>query len=812
MSDITALEYFGGDELPASVFDKYRDFNTEKNPDQRQRKMAKEFARIEKKKFKKPLSEEFIYECFKNFGYIIPQGSILSGLANPNYVTLSNCYVLESPTDSYGGILSTDEQIVQISKRRGGVGIDISNIRPDKFPTTNASRTSTGIVPFCERYSNSIREVGQNGRRGALMLTVSVHHPQVLDFAEMKLDGTKVTGANISVRLTNEFLQAVKDGTDYEQRFPVNVAPDYIYEGLRIEKPFRRMVDAREVWKRIIHCAWERAEPGLLFWDRIISESPADCYRYLGFETISTNPCGELPLCALDSCRLLVLNLFSFVVNPFTKEAYFDFEKFKKYAQIAQRLMDDIIDLELECIDRIIGKIEKDPESIDIKARELAIWKKIREKCYNGRRTGTGITALGDAIAALGIKYGSDESIEITSEIYRVLKLSAYRCSVDIAKESGPFPIFDSALEQHNPFLLRIKDEDPELYADMQKYGRANIALLTTAPVGSISTMGGPTGYWGTTSGIEPLFTDVPYTRRKKINPTDPGEQIPDFIDELGDKWKHYDVYHAKIKMWMDITGETDYTKSPYYGATADKIDWKARVKLQAAATRHIDHSISSTVNLPKGATEEDVAEIYLTAWQEGCKGITVYRDGCRTGVLVEKQEVKLNHAKKRPQTLPCDVYRFRVKKQPFTVLVGIMDNAPYEVFAFHQDELNKVDVKTGIIHKIKRGKYELRDDEGVNLFKGETLSEQLSDDEAAITRLVSTSLRHNAPLEFVVHQLEKASGGLDSLSIAISRGLKKYIKDGAKVSGEVCEGCGSESLARQEGCVKCLLCGWSKC
>lgn len=803
-----ALAYFNGDELPSDVFLKKYALEGEKTPDDMHRRMAKEFARIERSKFKEPYSEDFIYDCFKNFGKIIPQGSIMFGLGNPNYVSLSNCFLLEKPLDSYSSIHSIDEQLTQISKRRGGVGIDISNLRPAGSPTSNSSKTSTGIVPFCERYSNSIREVGQGGRRAALMITLSVHHPEVVSFAEMKMDSKKVTGANVSIRLTDEFLKAAKDNRDYEQRFPVDSKTPSI----------SIMVNAREVWNKIIHCAWLRAEPGLLFWDKIINESPADCYKDFGFESVGTNPCAELILCELDSCRLMILNTFSFVDNPFSKVSSFNFNEFKKYAKIMQRLMDDVVDLELECIDKIIDKINKDPEPMFVKSREFYLWGKIREKCSNGRRTGAGVTAIGDTVAALGIKYGSEESIKLVGDIYKTLKLGCYESSVDIAEERGAFPIWNSKLEINNPFLLRIKQEDKNLYERMQRVGRSNIALLTTAPCGSTSIMMGPSPYYGTSSGIEPLYTDIGYTRRKKIN-LEEGEVAYDFKDEMGDKWKHFEVFHAKLKMWMDITGETDYKKSPYYGATAEKIDWQARVRLQAAAGQHVDHSISATVNLPNSVTEEEVSKIYEEAWKSGLKGITVYRDGCRSGVLVSNDDANKNSRKdavKRTPVLPCHIYHFKVKKEPFTVLVGVMGDLPYEVFAFKQDETNKIDpsVEEGFIHKIKRGKYELRDAEGVNLFDTDSLSCQLNDDEAAITRLVSTSLRHNAcPLEFLIHQLEKASGTMDSLSKAISRGLKKYVANGSKVPGEKCYNCALENtLRRQEGCVSCVSCGWSKC
>ncbi len=795
-----ALEYFCGSELPANVFmDKYALRDTQGNikentPDEMHWRLADNLARVEAKKFREPYAytAEKIYTLIKDFDFIIPQGGPMFGVGNEQYVTLSNCYVLNSPLDSYAGIHFTDEQLTQISKRRGGVGIDVSNLRPADMVTKNAARTTTGIVPFCQRFSNSIREVGQNSRRGALMITINIHHPQAMDFIKMKLDPKMVTGANVSVRLTNEFLNAVLNGNKYQQRWPVDSASPEVSQ----------MVNAKEVWDTIIDCAWQRAEPGLLFWDNILNESPADCYSKNGFASISTNPCSEISLCALDSCRLLLTNLFSCVKHPFTKDAYFDFDLFTQTAYMAQRLMDDIVDLELECIQRIIKKIKSDHEPENIKSRELAMWHEVEKKCKQGRRTGTGPTGLADAMAAIGIAYGSDESIKFTDKVYKTLKLSCYRASVDMAMELGPFPIWDPKLEQDNPFLLRIRDDDPQLYADMQKYGRRNIALLTTAPAGTTSILAGPRPYFGTSSGIEPLFSDEPYTRRKKITPSIIDARV-DFIDEMGDKWTNFPVFHSKLQMWMDVTGETDYKKSPYHGCCANDLDWKKRVELQAAAQRHVDHSISSTLNLPNDVSKEKVAEIYETAWQFGLKGITVYREGCRDGVLIKKEEAKRG-AVKRPKELPCDIYSFSANKSPVTILIGLLDNKPYEVFAFKDLVIHPKSSDNGIIRKIKRGSYELHigDNEPQPLPPAPEMEE-------ALTRMVSTLLRHGTELGFVVHQLEKANA---SFARVVARGLKKFIKDGTTVHGEECQQCGQAALIRQEGCVSCRSCGWSKC
>jgi len=802
-----SVDYFSGDELAAKVFvDKYALRNEEQEfleltPTDMHWRIAKELHRIEEKKFKKPLSLDEIFSYLDRFKRLVPQGGPMSGIGNPyQCMTLSNCYVIgtDPACDSYGGICRVDEQLVQISKRRGGVGLDISHIRPAGSATKNAARTSTGIVPFMERYSNSIREVGQSGRRGALLISLSVHHPEVIDFATVKHDLTKVTGANISIKLTDEFLNAVENDEEYEQRWPVDSS----------EPKISKKVRARDVWDKIIASARNMAEPGLLFWDNIIRESPADSYAKFGFRTISTNPCSELTLSILDSCRLFLANLFGYVIHPFTKDAYFDFDLFYKEAQILQRFMDDMIDLEIECIDKIIKKIKTDPEPDDVKRSELDLWKQIRKACTDGRRTGSGITALADTMAACGIKYGSDESIEFTGKVYKTLKLGCYRSSVDMAKELGAFPVWDYELEKDCAFLKRIEEEDPQLYKDMKKYGRRNIALLTTPPAGSVSIE------TQTSSGIEPVFM-LSYTRRKKGNPNDKNVRV-DFVDQNGDCWQEFEVYHPKLKMWMEITGKKDLEKSPYYGCCAEEINWVQRVKLQAAAQKHVDHSISSTINLPEDVTTEQVAEIYTAAWKSGCKGITVYRKNCRTGVLVDKnslnkrgEKIQKTTAPSRPKLLPADVHHIKVKGEEYFVLVGMLNHEPYEIFSGKNGFIGK-NVTGGTLLKVKRGHYRLEaEDDNVIM---DDISNYCTDEEEALTRLASISLRHGADVNFIVHQLEKVKGDMYGFAKSMVRVLKKYIKDGEKVAGEKCGSCSAESLQRREGCVICMNCGWSKC
>lgn len=867
-------EYFNGDELAANVFlDKYALRNREQQfleatPEDMHRRIAKEFARVEAKKFKNPMTEDQIFAYLDRFQKIVPQGSPMYGIGNSfQTISLSNCFVLDSPLDSYGGIHHTDEQLSQIAKRRGGAGLDISHLRPSGAATHNAARTSTGILPFMERFSNSTREVGQSGRRGALMTTIDIHHPESVitipegeeskpiavknenfrdietttefydpervDFASIKYDRKKVTGSNISMRLSDEFMNAVKKGESFEQRWPC--------EG---ETKISKQTDAKAAWRKIIQSAWEMAEPGLLFWDNIINESVADCYDDFGFKTTCTNPCSEIPLPPLDSCRLLLLNLMGYVVDPWTPKARFDFEAFYKDAGVAQRLMDDLIDLEIEKINAIINKIDNDPEPKHIKRGEREMWQGVLDICKKGRRTGTGITALGDAMAAVGIKYGSQKSVNFTNKIYENLKLGAYRSSVDIAKEIGSFECYDYALEKNCPFIKRIKEEDENLYKDMKRYGRRNIALLTTAPAGSVSIL------TQTTSGIEPLFVPY-YTRRKKVNPND-NVSIVDFVDQSGDCWQEFLVTHPKLFDWakvqgVDLQAEWDkkfakllekekkkddqevikrcreealrvvdkyIEKSPWYEACADDLDWKFRVKLQASATKHVDHAISSTINLPNDVSVDKVAEIYECAWEMGCKGITVYRDGCRSGVMVkhgEKEEDRITktNAPKRPREIPADIHHTSVKGDQYFVLVGLLNgDEPYEVFAGRNGFIAK-SVKSATIKKIKRGHYEAILDNGE---KVENIAEHVDDEQEAITRMVSASLRHGADINFVVHQLEKTRGDLWSFAKALSRCLKKHIPDGSVVHGETCDTCGGEHIQRREGCVTCMDCGWSRC
>lgn len=803
-----SVQYFNGDELASKVFlDKYALRDNEDNiledtPDKMHQRLAKEFARIEKTKFKKPLTEETIYEYIKDFKRIIPQGSPMYGIGNPyQYISTSNCFVIDSPEDSYAGILKTDEEIVQISKRRGGVGLDMSTLRPKHTRTTNAAKTSTGIISFLNRFSNTIREVGQHGRRGALLVSLSAHHPDIIDFITSKKDLTKVIGANISVRLSDEFLNAVKNNTTYELRWPVDSNNPVI----------SKQVDAKEVWDIIIESAWASAEPGLLFWDTIINESPTDCYSKFGFNSLTTNPCGEIILCSNDSCRLLALCLYSYVEKPFSKDAYFNFEKFYADAKIAQRFQDNIIDLEIEAISKIIQKVKNDPEDKDIKIRELELWNKILEKAKQGRRTGTGITALGDTLAALNIKYGSEESIQMVEKIYKTLKLGCYESSVEMAEELGAFPIWDYDLEKNNPFLNRITEDAPNIYNKMKKYGRRNIACLTTPPAGSISLL------TQTTSGIEPCF-QLSYKRRKKINENDADIQV-NYIDANGDKWQEFEVLHPKLKEWMRITGEKDIQKSPWYGCCAEDINWQNRVRMQAVANQNVCHSISSTVNLPEDISKEEVAKIYQTAWESGVKGITVYRKNCRTGVMVDNKNVEKQdkiiyyNAPKRPKTLPCDIYHVSVKGNPYFVLIGKLADQPYEVFAgdaTQKDNIPKT-LKQGYITKEKRGKYSLFKKDNNKDPINPDISTAMTEEYEVITRLLSSNLRHGCNVKHMVEQLEKTNGDLMSFGKAIARVLKKYIKDGEAVSGEECGECGSQ-LVRKDGCVHCVSCGWSKC
>jgi ribonucleoside-diphosphate reductase alpha chain len=795
--------YFNGDDLAAKVFiDKYALRNEngdllESNPDDLHRRMAKEFARIESN-YPNPISEEEIYNQFKNFKKIIPQGSPMSAIGNPYQIqSASNCFVIPSPKDSYGGILFSDQEQAQIMKRRGGVGFDISNIRPKGVNTKNAAKTTDGIAIFMDRFSNTCREVAQNGRRGALMLTISCHHPEIQTFINIKKDKKRVTGANISIRLTDEFMKAVKSDTEVELRWPVDS-----------KKPkVSKLVKAKEIWNEIISAAWESAEPGLLFWDNVIKNGPADIYE--DYKSVSTNPCGEITLSPYDSCRLMVVNLLSFVKNPFSENAKFDYQEFSKTVQIAQRLMDDMIDIELEQIDKILKKINSDPEDASIKKIEIDLWNNIRKACVNGRRTGLGITALGDAIAALGVRYGSSESINITDSIYKSLAINSEKSSCKMAGERGAFPIFDKKLEKGHPFITRLLNQDKELAELYEKNGRRNISTTTTAPVGSVSML------TQTTSGIEPAFL-LAYTRRKKLLSTDTSK--PDFVDAMGDRWKEFKVYHHGFKQWMDVSGKSKIEDSPYYKATSSEIDWSASVDIQAVAQKWVSHSISKTCNLPNSATKELVEEVYMKAWEAGCKGFTVYRDGCRDGVLIDKKEetasekvknIIKTHAPKRPKELDCDVFHIKVKGQEYFVIVGLWeDKTPYEIFAGKNGHISK-NVKHGKLTKKARGEYCCSFDDGSEACN---IAKYITDEQEAITRLASLGLRHGCDINFLVHQLEKTTGNLDSFAKVLVRVLKKYIKDGTKIYGESCKSCGSSNLIRVEGCLTCVDCGSSKC
>jgi ribonucleoside-diphosphate reductase alpha chain len=803
-----STKYFDGDELAAKVFvDKYAMRNEDREiieatPEDMHRRIACELTRIQRKKYKVPtLSLDDIFETLSGFNRIIPQGGPMFGIGNPQFITLSNCYVVESPKDSYGSIMRTDEHLVQISKRRGGTGLDLSHLRPNKAPTRNSSRTSTGPICFAKRFSNSIREVGQDGRRGALMLTLSVHHPDIVEYAEAKQDLTEITGANMSIRVTDEFMNAVMEDKEYEQRWPVQGDPQIV-----------KLVSAREVWKRIIHCAWNTAEPGLLFWDNIIQESPSDCYP--GFQTTSTNPCSELPLCPNDSCRLLLLNLFGYVRDPFTSKARFDWDAYYEDVLIAQRYMDDIVDLELECIDRIIQKIKDDPEPDTEKRTELQLWLDIRQKCEQGRRTGLGQTGLGDTLAALSITYGSRKAINFTEKVYRYLKFGSYRASVEMAKELGPFPAWDWEKEKDNPFLLRFKNEQIkvngeiidgyDLYNDFAEFGRRNIANLTTAPAGSVSIEA------RTTSSAEPAYF-LSSKRKKKVNPSDQGAEVHE-VDANGDSWMVFDVLHPKLQMWMDITGETDVTKSPWHGCCAEDLDPYDRIKMQAAAQQHVDHAISSTINLPNSVTEEVVATIYEEGWRTGLKGVTVYRAGCRDGIITDsKSQPQVISPEKRPRSLPCDVHHTVCDGESYFVLVGLKDGKPHEVFAGRNGFLPPK-IKTGQIIRKRKNYYMAKfDDTDLEL---SPITASTSEQQDIITRLVSLPLRTGVDMHVIVRQLEKAGekGGMNSFNRGVARILKKYIPDGTQEHGEACPECGISPMVRQEGCLACPSCGWSKC
>lgn len=829
------LKYFNGDDLATRVWiNKYALKDSvgnlyEKSPTDMHWRIASEIARVETK-YKNPLSEEKIYNLIKDFKYIVPQGSPMTGIGNPFQIaSLSNCFVIgnKGDSDSYGGILKIDQEQVQLMKRRGGVGHDLSHIRPKGSAVKNSALTSTGLVPFMERYSNSTREVAQDGRRGALMLSVSINHPDAESFIDAKMESGKVTGANVSVRIDDEFMRAVKEERTYTQKYPI----------FSDNPKYSKDVDAKSIWRKIVHNAWKSAEPGILFWDTIISESLPDCYADLGYKTISTNPCGEIPLCSYDSCRLLAINLYSYVQNPFTAEAYFDFELFAEHVGYAQRMMDDIIDLELEKIDAILEKIDIDPEEEEIKRIERNLWLEIKHKANEGRRTGVGITAEGDMLAALGIRYGSEEGTEFSVKVHKTLALAAYRSSVEMAKERGPFAIFDAAREVNNPFVQRIKEADPKLFEDMQKYGRRNIALLTIAPTGSTSIM------TQTTSGIEPVFMPV-YKRRRKVNPNDKDVRV-DFVDEVGDSWEEYVVFHHKFKTWMEVYGiDTDknYTnkeinelieQSPYYKATSNDVDWLNKVKMQGAVQKWVDHSISVTINVPNDTTEDLVHHLYMTAWEEGCKGVTVYRDGSRSGVLISNEEQKKENESvgvngsvfpvKRPQVLEADVLRFQNNKEKWIAFVGTIDEKPYEIFTGLADDEGGILlprwVNEGFIIKNREENGDSRYDFQYIDKRGykttiEGLSYRFNPEFWNYAKLISGTLRHGMEIEKVVdliNSLQLSDESINTWKNGVARALKRFVPDGTQAKGK-CVECNSANIMYSEGCLTCKDCGSSKC
>ena len=813
-----SVEYFSGDELAGNVFSgKYAlpDGNggvLELTPDDMHRRLAKEFARAESK-YPNPMSVKEIYHLFSSW-LVVPQGSPLSGVGNTSQVqSLSNCFVVAPPEDSYGGILFTDQEQVQIMKRRGGVGFDVSRIRPKGQTTANAARTTDGLAVFMERFSNSCREVAQGGRRGALMITIDCRHPEIETFIDIKRDRKKVTGANISVRFNDEFMECVKNDEEYVLRWPVEAS----VEDAILVKPVR----ALEIWEKFIDAAWECAEPGALFWDRV-TEGPADCYRDVGYRTSATNPCAEIPLSPYDSCRLMVNNLIKYVQNPFTSNAIFDFDAFHENVIKAQRLMDDLIDLEIEAIDKILRKIDGDPEASYVKRIEVDLWNKIRAASLGGRRTGLGPTAVGDTLAALGIRYGSDESIEMTDRIYRAHAIASYTSSIIMAKERGAFPVYDASLEEGNKYLDRIHAELPNEINELRaKYGRRNIALLTTAPVGSVSCL------TQTTSGIEPVYM-INHTRRKKIVEHDADTRV-DFVDDMGDKWQEFTVYHHGVKRWMEVTGKTEVDDTcPYWGSTSPEIDWVQSVKIQAAAQRWVCHGISKTCNLPADVSPDLVGDVYMEAWASGCKGFTVYREGSRSGVLVKKEEPKsrehikfVNHsAPKRPVVLPCEIHHATIKGEKWTILVGVLDDKPYEVLG-GLAEFVEIPSKysTGSIKK----RHRKTRNSIYDLIFGENGDEVMIKDVvrvfdnpnyAGFTRMISLALRHGASIQYIVEQLLKdRDADLFSFAKVISRVLKRFIKDGTEPGGgKKCAECGEESLTYQEGCITCLSCGYGKC
>ncbi len=836
----SSLEYFKGDELAARVWvNKYAlkdSFGNiyEKNPDDMHMRLATEIARIERN-YPNPLSVEKLMELFRNFKYVVPQGSPMSGIGNNYQIgSLSNCFVIgmEGNADSYGGVMKIDEEQVQLMKRRGGVGHDLSHIRPKGSPVKNSALTSTGLVPFMERYSNSTREVAQDGRRGALMLSVSIKHPDSESFIDAKMTEGKVTGANVSVRITDDFMQAAIDGRPYIQQYPIDGDNPMV----------TKEVDAQAIWKKIVHNAWKSAEPGVLFWDTIERESIPDCYADLGFRTISTNPCGEIPLCPYDSCRLLAINLYSYVVNPFTPNAYFDYDLFREHVMLAQRIMDDIIDLEMEKIDRILDKIHSDPESEEIKRTETQLWEKIRAKTLKGRRTGVGTTAEGDMIAAMGLRYGTEEATAFSEGVHKTLALAAYRSSVEMARERGAFEVYDAHREEKNPFINRLREADPQLYDDMVKWGRRNIACLTIAPTGTTSLM------TQTTSGIEPVFMPV-YRRRRKVNPNDADVRV-DYIDESGDAFEEYLVYHHKFVTWMQMNGyevrnnypqsEIDeiISRSPYYKATSNDIDWIQKVRMQGRVQKWVDHSISVTINLPADVTEELVGDLYVEAWRCGCKGCTVYREGSRSGVLIavqkeakkeKEKEVALQSAgvpgdMVRPTELEADVVRFQNNREKWIAFIGLKDGKPYEIFTGLADDDDGISIPKNITKgKIikaydengnKHYDFQFRNKRGYKTTI-EGLSEKFNPEYWNYAKLISGVLRYGMPIEQVlklVGSLQLNSENINTWKNGVERALKKYMPNGASASGQKCPKCGQETLVYQEGCLICTSCGTSKC
>lgn len=833
-----SLEYFKGDELAARVWvNKYAVKDSfgniyEKSPEDMHWRIANEVARVEAK-YPNALSSQELFDLLDHFKYIVPQGSPMTGIGNDYQIaSLSNCFVigLDGSADSYGAIIRIDEEQVQLMKRRGGVGHDLSHIRPKGSPVKNSALTSTGLVPFMERYSNSTREVAQDGRRGALMLSVSIKHPDSESFIDAKMTEGKVTGANVSVKLDDEFMQAAVEGKPYTQQYPID-SPNPMVS---------KEIDASALWRKIVHNAWKSAEPGVLFWDTIIRESVPDCYADLGFRTVSTNPCGEIPLCPYDSCRLLAINLYSYVVNPFTPDAYFDFELFKKHVALAQRIMDDIIDLELEKIERILEKIDSDPESMEVKGSERHLWEKIYHKSGLGRRTGVGITAEGDMLAAMGLRYGTEEATEFSEKVHKTIALEAYRSSVNMAKERGAFEIYDAEREKNNPFINRLKEADPELYEEMKKYGRRNIACLTIAPTGTTSLM------TQTTSGIEPVFMPV-YKRRRKVNPNDANVHV-DFVDETGDAFEEYVVFHHKFLTWMKINGydpNKRYTqeeidelveKSPYYKATSNDVDWLMKVKMQGRIQKWVDHSISVTINLPNNVSEDLVNQLYVEAWRSGCKGCTVYRDGSRAGVLIstkkkdKKEEEEECRCKPpqvvevRPKVLEADVVRFQNNKEKWVAFVGLLDGRPYEIFTGLQDDEEGIvlpkSVTSGRIIKsydedgTKHYDFQFENKRGYKMTI-EGLSEKFNKEYWNYAKLISGVLRWRMPIEQVIKlvgSLQLDSENINTWKNGVERALKKYVQDGTEAKGVKCPNCGHETLVYQEGCLICKTCGSSRC